>query len=506
MLRTNALLLVSLLSAVAVACSDGKDPNSSNNGGTGGDSAGSAGDAGSGGSVTAGSGGTGGSSGSAAGGSTTGGSAGTTGGSGGAGYPVYPAVKYPPENQPTEDKEMLGKILFWEEQVSSDNTMACGTCHRAAAGGSDPRASQAGAIHPGPDGTVGTPDDRRGAQGIKRCTDTNGTITYKNDPVFGANRQVTGRKPPTYLDAMFNRDNFWDGRARSQFIDPDTMQVAIAEGGALESQSVGPPLSDAEMACENRTWASIHAKLTAAQPLALAHDIPADMKAFIAKYPTYPLMFEAVYGTQEISTKRIAFAIATHERRLTSDQTPWDRWNAGDATAMTPAQIRGFELFMTTARCNLCHAPPLFSDVLAVGGTDIEYHNLGFFEEDPSFDNGREKVTGLATDRFRIKTPGLRNVGLREAGGLLHTGTGLGADHMSAADLEAVMAAYKNIPFPNSPNIDSTVGGPAGPADPLPINSQDIADIIDFMRNGLTDPRAKNELPPFDRPKLGSEP
>ncbi|MCA9632635.1 MAG: hypothetical protein KC766_33510 [Myxococcales bacterium] len=501
MLRTNALLMVSLLSAVAVACSDGTDPNTGNEGGAGGN-AGTAGSAGSGGSATAGTGGSSaGAGGSGGSGGATGGTAGqTTGGSGGSQYMAYPEVPYPPENQPTEDKELLGKILFWEEQVSSDDTMACGTCHRAAAGGSDPRASQAGAIHPGPDGTIGTADDRRGAQGIKRCTDSGGVITYKNDPVFGATRQVTGRKPPTYLDAMFNRDNFWDGRARSQFIDPDTGAVAIAAGGALESQSVGPPLADAEMACENRAWPSIHAKLTTAQPLALAHDIPADMKQFIAKYPTYPQMFEAVYGTQEINTKRIAFAIATHERRLTSNQTPWDRWNAGDATAMTEAQIRGFTLFMTTARCNLCHAPPLFSDVLAMGGTDIEFHNLGFIEEDASFDNGREKVTMKDTDRFKVKTPTLRNVGLREAGGLLHTGSGPGAD------LQSVMEAYKNIPFPNSPNIDSTVGGPAGPADPLPINAQDIADIIDFMRNALTDPRVKNEQAPFDRPKLGSEP
>ncbi len=501
MLRRNALLLVSLISAVAVACSDGTDPNTGNDGGAGGGgNAGSAGTAGNAGSATAGAAGSAGTNATGGTAGTTGGTAGATGGTGGTEYAPYPVVPYPPENQATEDKEMLGKILFWEEQMSSDDTMACGTCHRASAGGSDPRASQSGAIHPGPDGMLGTADDRRGAQGIKRCTDNGTTVTYKSDPVFGTNRQVTGRKPPTYLDAMFNRDNFWDGRARSQFIDPDTGQVAIAEGGALESQSVGPPLADAEMACEGRTWPAIHAKLTAAQPLALAHDIPADMKQFIAKYPTYPAMFEAVYGTQEINTKRIAFAIATHERRLTSNQTPWDRWNAGDASAMTEAQVRGFELFMTTGRCNLCHAPPLFSDVLAQGGTDIEFHNLGFLQEDPNFDNGREKVTGNATDRFKVKTPTLRNVGLREAGGLLHTGAGTGAN------LEAVMAAYKNIPFPNSPNIDPVVGGPGGPSDPLQITGDDIADIIDFMRNALTDPRVKSEQFPFDRPKLGSEP
>ena len=55
------------------------------------------------------------------------------------------------ENPVTEPKRVLGKILFWEEQLSSDDTVACGTCHIPAAGGAihgfprtrDPTASSA---------------------------------------------------------------------------------------------------------------------------------------------------------------------------------------------------------------------------------------------------------------------------------------------------------------------------------------------------------------------------
>ena len=36
----------------------------------------------------------------------------------------------PSSNPITEEKRILGKLLFWEEQLSSDNTMACGTCHQ----------------------------------------------------------------------------------------------------------------------------------------------------------------------------------------------------------------------------------------------------------------------------------------------------------------------------------------------------------------------------------------
>lgn len=41
---------------------------------------------------------------------------------------------------------------------------------------------------------------------------------------------------------------------------------------------------------------------------------------------------------------------------------------------------------------------------------------------------------------------------------------------------------------------------------PLGLTGADVADILDFLRDGLTEPRAANELPPFDRPKLRSEP
>jgi cytochrome c peroxidase len=49
--------------------------------------------------------------------------------------PTLQPPPVPAENPNTPSKALLGKILFWDEQVSSHNTMACGGCHRAAAGG-----------------------------------------------------------------------------------------------------------------------------------------------------------------------------------------------------------------------------------------------------------------------------------------------------------------------------------------------------------------------------------
>jgi cytochrome c peroxidase len=415
-----------------------------------------------------------------------GGGAGGDGGDGGDGsigakFPKYPTVVFPSENPFSADKAMLGKILFWDEQLSSDNTVACGTCHRAGSGGSDPRGASPLSRHPGAD-PADPADDIHGAQGIKRCTASGSTITYKADAIFGLNVQVTKRRPPSYLDAMFASDLFWDGRAKSTFIDPDSNQVAIADGGGLESQAVGPPLNDGEMACEARTWPLIHQKLKTAVPLTFATDVPPDMKAALVAHPTYPELFQAAYGTTEINTKRIAFAIATHERRLTSDQTPWDRYNAGDPSALTAGQRRGLELFLSKGKCKSCHAPPLFSDLV--------FHNLGFVASD--FDTGRQVVTGQVLDRGKVKTPTLRNVGLREPAGLLHFGYGPGAD------LQAVMSAYNQPPNADGDRTDPQLEN-------LNLSRSEIDDMVDFMRNSLTDPRVAAELPPFDRPKLSSE-
>jgi cytochrome c peroxidase len=417
---------------------------------------------------------------------------------------------------------MLGKILFWEEQIGELNTMACGTCHRGASGGSDPRSAMAGAMLPGPNGVAEThpnilSDDVRGGMGTPVCSGP-----FDGGAIPGGPVQVTGRKPPTYLDAMFSMGVFWDGRAGycgdtkivdGCFQDPDTGNILIRGqidqalqkkvGGALEAQAVGPPLSSVEMACANQTWSRIHAKLRTAVPLAVAQRVPTAMTQFIVDHNNrYPPMFAAAFGSTAkvsstdpddvINTRRIAFAIATHERRLTSNRTPWDGWNAGDNNAMTAQQIRGFSLFMGKAKCGVCHTPPLF--------TDLTFHFLGF--HDPNVANvdevtGLQKTTQNAADKGKFKTPTLRNVGLREAGGLLHSGDGPGHD------LNTVMEIYNIGGRRSEPTILSLIDTQLTVVN---LTAAEIADVVEFMRNGLTDQRVKDELPPFDRPKLDSEP
>ena len=391
----------------------------------------------------------------------------------------------PDENPITEDKRVLGKILFWDEQLSSDNTVACGTCHRPAAGGADPRP----ALNPGFDAIFGTADDIVGSMGI-RARDENGR--QLNDPLFGHGPQVTGRAAPSFFTSMFADSNFWDGRAEDQFVDPlNESTIVIAQGGALESQAIGPILSSVEMAQANRTWQDVIAKLEQAPPLSLATDIPADMLDALQGGTTYPELFAAAFSDSEITPSRIAMAIATYERTLVPNQTPWDAYIDGNGTAMTAAQIEGWQLF-DQSECRDCHVPPLFSD--------NNFHNIGL--RPAVEDLGQSAITDRNNDRGKFKTPSLRNVGSKTA--LMHLGwisdVSDSFDFYNAGTNNTGHTQFtqeqSNIPNSNLDIDELDVFGD----DPIQRNK-----IIDFIVNGLSDPRAEQEIFPFDRPTLASE-
>ncbi len=404
----------------------------------------------------------------------------------------HPGVPYPAENPHSDAKAILGKILFWEQQLSSDDTMACGTCHEASAGGSDPRQDQF--LHPGADGLAETGDDVRGSEGIARCEIVADLVVRKPDAFFGNNVQVTGRKSPSYFDAMYAPKLFWDGRADEVFLDPESGAVAIAAGGALETQSLAPLFSDVEMACENRTVTQLTNKLGSSSPLALALNIPPDMANAICRYPTYDQLFEQAFGDAAITGTRIAFAIATYERSLVSDQTPYDLFVdpvSPDTTALTAAQQNGLSLYDGAAGCSDCHLVTSPNALQPPNFTNDDFHDLGFQDLDSQLnpDLGVQGITGLASDRGKFKTPTLRNVALREAGGLLHMG--------NSSTLEDVMAAYNNPTVPPGPGSSTDFR-----MVPLGLSGTEIADIVDFMRNALTDPRVSAESYPFDHPTL----
>ncbi|GIW44072.1 MAG: cytochrome c551 peroxidase [Candidatus Binatia bacterium] len=299
-------------------------------------------------------------------------------------------------------------------------------------------------------------DKRLSADGTVSCATCHDPLHGFADGkavAVGIRGQAGARNSPTVLYTGFSEVQFWDGRAPT-----------------LEEQAKQPLINPVEMG----------------QP---SHD--AVVKA-VASQPEYPPLFQQAFGSPQITIDRIVQAIATFERTLAPFSSPFDRFLAGEKTALSDAAKRGFQLFLGKARCVTCHefnaSFPFF--------TDNKFHNIGVamkgnFEalareaqaiqakgnkeaesalaHKPGVEAlGRWIVTREPKDIGAFKTSGLRNVALTAP--YMHDG--------SLKTLEEVMDFYNRGGEPN-PNLD-------GGMRPLNLTKEEIADIIEFMKS-LTD-------------------
>lgn len=175
---------------------------------------------------------------------------------------------------------------------------------------------------------------------------------------FGSKGGRLGRNTPHIYNLAWASTFFWDGRASS-----------------LEEQALGPIEAEGEMAMP----------------------IPKFLNR-LKSIQGYNPLFKAAFGDAKINEQRVASAIAAFERTIIVDDTPFDRYIAGDKSAMSPLAIKGMKLFEGKARCTKCHDGPNF--------TDDSFHNLGIDDGDP----GRAKILKDETLFGAFKTPGLRNV------------------------------------------------------------------------------------------------
>lgn len=175
----------------------------------------------------------------------------------------------------------------------------------------------------------------------------------------GVPGESLARHTPTVWNLAWAPALFWDGQAPS-----------------LEAQARGPIENPKEMA----------------QPLALGVRRLAEAgyaPAFAAAFPADPAVSEA----------NVLAALATYERTLVSPPTRFDRWVAGEPSALTPAERNGFLLFNGKAGCAACHRGWAF--------TDNDFHDIGLPGEDP----GRGAAIGLPAADHAFKTPTLRELG-----------------------------------------------------------------------------------------------
>lgn len=247
----------------------------------------------------------------------------------------------------------------------------------------------------------------------------------------GVNSLKGGRSSPTIINAAYGKLQFWDGRAAD-----------------LEEQALGPIQNPIEM---TMSLEEVVERLNA--------------------IPGYRQQFQDVFGT-DVTSEGIALAIAAYERTVLSGDAPYDRFKAGDTSALSESAQRGLKLFTGKAHCSACHSGPNF--------TDNGFHNLGvnILKEQP--DLGRSEISNLEGDRGAFKTPTLREIA--RTAPYMHDG--------SLATLEEVVDYYDKGCTPN-PQLDESLF-------PLKLTAEEKADLVQFLKEGL----ASDSYPDHAAPEL----
>jgi cytochrome c peroxidase len=238
-----------------------------------------------------------------------------------------------------------------------------------------------------------------------------------------------GRRSPSIVNAAWGEIFMWDGRLAT-----------------LEEQALGPIQAAGEM------------------------NMPLDQLMLrLASIPEYKPQFEAAFPKDGMSPKTLAAAIATYERTVVSERSPFDVWIEGNEKAISEEAKRGFALFNGKAVCSSCHEGWNFSN--------DSFHDIGL----PTKDIGREEfVPGVVKMKHAFKTPGLREISRR--GPYMHNG--------SLPTLESVIEHYDQ-------------GGVARPSrsdlmKPLGLTAQDKADLVAFLMT-LTSNLSPTVVPPLPR-------
>ena len=462
---------------------------------------------------------------------------------------------------------VLGKALFWDTQVSSDGRIACASCHfhagadhRAQNQLSNAHGSFAanhtltmadfpfGRQTPQVTGSAGLA--RRMFASILPGIAAEDGYDAGDLPAFalgGINvRQVTGRNTPSVINAIFNVRNFWDGRASSVFSgltpfgEGEEREAVLAwrdghlvteklalDRASLASQAVGPPLNSVEMSYDGRSWENAARKILGLRPLAHQRVSPDDsvLGQFanpqgrgLAVQATYLDLIQTAFRPEYWSGPRstagpthaewnftifFGLAIQAYEATLVSDDSPFDRFSAGDRSALSLVEQQGLGIFNGRGDCNQCHTGPEFTAASYTsfnqrGPLQLQRNltaDTGFFRlgvRSASEDAGLGGLDGfgrpLSISPTRngvtaaFKAPGLRNVEL--TGPYFHNG--------GQATLEQVVDFY-------SRGGDFPEGGVAIRARNFSAN--DRTQLVAFLKS-LTDDRVRFERAPFDHPEL----
>lgn len=407
------------------------------------------------------------------------------------------------------EKVALGRLLFIDKVLSGNLNISCATCHHSLTDTGDGLSLPVG----------------EGGRGLGVTRDTGAGVDEIHE-------RVPRNAPPVFnLGAREFTTMFHDGRVQedpaepSGFRSPAGSQLPSGLESALAAQAMFPVTSATEMA--GQAGENPIADAAAANQLAGPGGVWDQLAERLRAIPEYVDRFQRAYddvtGPADITFVHAANAIAAFEATAwRADNSPFDRFLRGNGAAMSTQAKRGMRLFYGKANCAACHSGTFQSDQ--------QFHAIAMPQVGPGKgdgpsgheDFGRERVTGDPADRFRFRTPSLRNVALTGPWG-----------HDGAYDsLEAVVRHHlhplrslrtydaSQLVVPSRPDLDAqdlvVMQDPAAVQAiaqanelvPVRLRKREVADLIAFLQ-ALTDPasidlrgdvprRVPSGLPLFD--------
>jgi cytochrome c peroxidase len=253
------------------------------------------------------------------------------------------------ENPLTRAKIELGRQLYFDTRLSSNNTVSCATCH-------DP------------------------SMGYTAHTKTG----------VGIDGQAGGRNSPVSFNRILSGKQFWDGRVDS-----------------LEAQAVGPIQNPIEMGF---THEGVVKRLAGIPVYAKQFDVIFG-ELTIDRVGEAIAAFERVIVTEpspyDFYEQLLPFT-KMDEEDIADDEELAAKYAEAKASAeahpISESAVRGRDLFFGKANCTACH--------VGANLADEKYHNLGVGMTAAEPDLGRFVVTKDEKDTGAFKTPTVRNVAL----------------------------------------------------------------------------------------------
>lgn len=370
-----------------------------------------------------------------------------------------PAARPNPTNRVADDERaaQLGQRLFFDARLSANGSVSCSTCHS-------------------PD--LGFSDGKSLSTGIGR----------------------TGRHSPSLWNVAQQRWFFWDGRADS-----------------LWAQAVQPLENPAEMGFDRVALARL---LKGDSKLSSEYEALFGKLPDTSKWPEHArpataddpqgAAWLAMNDDERHAASQVAAnfgkTLEAYERRLVRTNSPFDRFVAGDETALSESARRGWKLFAGRGNCRSCHSGPNFSDgefhnigIPPLGGGKPEdparYRGVELVLADPlnalgAFSDDRKGDAALALQTLErlpqsfgeYRTPSLRNVALSAP--YMHQG--------QFRTLTEVVHFYSTL------EGATQVGHHQEQVlKPLELSPQEALDLIAFLESLSGEPPAKERLAPL---------